>query len=173
MTWIECTSKGILCYLISYETLGILAWVAAFFTLIGLLVAINQSVKARRAAESASRAAGNLQIHVDAVNLAYLSAQLNTVMHLVGKDDCELAYILFGPIKRSIRIYAYSNFGDGDIAEELRRGLGVIDSHLEWGRTGNEKFNSVNMNRRIDQILALLARWESGINANLHQEIAK
>lgn len=171
MKWTECAAHGPLCYSISNEALGAVTWVASVLTLIGLGVAIFQSKKARSAAEATSQAVSSLQIHVDGVNLAYLSAQMNTVMHLVRKNDYEMAHILFAPIKRSLRLFANSKGLDLTATESLRRTIGKIDVQLEWGRTSHQKFSLISTNRHLDDLLSQLTQWESLTSNSRRQEI--
>lgn len=172
MTWAQCVPGNHFCFVTSDETLGVLAWVGTILTLVGLAVAIIQSRKAQTAAEAASGAVSKLQVHVDSVNLAYLSAQMNTVMHLVRKQDYEMAQIVFAPIKRSIRLYANANGIEELSIEALRRTMGKIDIQLEWGRTSHTKFSSMSAHKHLDDLLSRLADWESVISDVRRTEIS-
>ena len=179
MVWGQCQGKGFWCYLFSIEALGVLAWIAFALTMLGIGIAIfqvRQAVKAAKdastAAQSAERTTRQLSYHIDGVNLAYLSAQMNTIMHLIRNVECDLANVMFAPIKRSIRLYIVEKQLDKETKEALNRVIGKLETQMEWGRTSNVKFNPHNANRHVDELLSKLTEWESDTAVNNRRELS-
>ncbi|WP_411034306.1 hypothetical protein [Shinella sp. BYT-45] len=166
-----CQPFDLVCYALSPEALGALTWVGFIATAIGLLIAISQIMSVKKSAEKATAAIERLSTHIDGVNLAYVSAQMNTITHLVQNQDYSLAQITFTPIKRTIRLHANSKGLDLDTLDALNRTIGKIDKQIEWGRVGHSKYSQVTANKLIDDLLSQLTLWESTASDKNRKEI--
>lgn len=139
-------------------------------TLVGLAIALWQLAKVRDAAESAATAIGSLKAHLDGVNLAYVSAQLNTISIVARASDFVLAQSLFSPIKRSLRLQAHTlNLTNLEL-DDLNRTIGLIDKHLEWGRAGMQKYSATTTHRSLDDLLGLVTAWEGQMERTARAE---
>ncbi|MBD9445739.1 MULTISPECIES: hypothetical protein [unclassified Rhizobium] len=166
-----CKQYDIACLALADETLGVLGWVGFVLGVLGLGVTIWQLLKLKSASEHVKHAVDRLSAHVDSVNLAYLSAQMNTITHLVQRGDYGLAQVVFIPIKRTLRLHANSRDLDADSLDSLKRTLGKIDKQIEWGRISHPKFSQTAANRLIDDLLSEVTLWESAVSGKSRKEI--
>ncbi|MEQ8446689.1 MAG: hypothetical protein RIB57_12455 [Pelagibacterium sp.] len=170
MSWADCSEWEFFCYLASVEGTVAATWFGLIVTILGLSIALVQIAKARSAAEAANAAVSGLKVHLDGVNLAYVSGQLNTIIVATRSNEFALAQSLFSPIKRSLRLQVRV-MQDGLIdLGVINRMIASVDRHLEWGRSGGPKFSHSVMHRSLDELLDIVTGWEGDLESAAKSE---
>ncbi|MCP9232633.1 hypothetical protein NMG46_20600 [Mesorhizobium sp. LMG 17147] len=150
-------------WLLSNPIVGIVTWVGTILTVGGLVIAILQSVAARRSADRAERAVAQLKVRLDTANIAYASAELVTFLHMVRSGDFTLGLAFFAPIKRSLRLQSQSDPSRVEEIEPLNRAIGAIENHLNWGRIGDAKYKEAQIFRAVDGLMKTVTGWEGAL----------
>jgi len=169
MSLASCNDFDLNCYALSEAVLGYLNWLGFLIGAIGLGVALYQIFKIRSASDAVKLSIGRLTNHVDSVNLAYLSAQIAGIIHIVQANNLALAENAFAPIKRSLRLYAKSIALDTTEEAAVNRTVARIDKQIQWGVAADPKFDAAKTKRYIDDLLSKITEWE-GKSATRNKE---
>ena len=167
----KCAEYAVGCILGSNEVLAWLSWISSIIGLGGLLIAIVQIAGLKSSAQKVEAALSKVSTHVDSVNLSNVSAQLDTVNHYIHSAQLPLASALYSPVKRSLRMYVATLALEDAELSMIKRKIAAVRKQLEWGASGDGRYKSHIAQGNIDELLALIAQWESDLAAKNRTEI--
>ncbi len=168
----ECGTGAWSCILISEEVIGWLAWVSSIVGFIAFAITLYQIFQIRSSTRKAEAALEKVGTHVDGINLAYISSQLDSVKDYVRSNRHEAAGAVFSPMIRTIRLHGAARAMTADDQAELNRAIDRANNQISWAISSDSKYKPNLAIRYVEALLAIVTSWESDLVSKNRKEIS-
>ena len=168
----ECGAYAWSCILISDEIIGWLSWGSTVIGVIAFSITLYQIFQIKSSAKKAEAALQKVGTHVDGINLAYISSQLDSVKDYVRSSRHEAAGAVFSPMVRTIRLHGAARSMTEIERAELNRAIDRANHQISLAIDSDPKYKQILAIRYAEALLAIVTTWESDLVSKNREEIS-